>query len=134
MLQSSQAQRHALESTYLAQKRELASLGGDVLRDVEELEMVVAEQRHELQLLRSTYDALVRRPEPKSPEGPFLPSRHVVELPSVETVIRIPAGSLRLITTVQGDGLQRLRQQHFVDACVVSLGGGLGIGWGPRLP
>jgi hypothetical protein len=127
LLQTAKEQREALEGTFLSQKRELAAFGADVLDEVRSLEMVVAEQRHELALLRSTYEALQRQAEPKTPEGPFLPSKRTVELPSVETVIPIPAGSLRRITTVQGDGLQTLRKKHYVDACVVSIGRGLGI-------
>jgi hypothetical protein len=125
--QAARDQRAALEATFLSQRRELVSFGGDILVEVQDLEMVVAEQRHEIELLENTYAALQRRCEPASPEGPFLPSKRMVELPSVETLIPIPTGCLRKVTTVQGTGLQELRAKHFVDACVVSVGSRLGI-------
>ena len=98
--------------------------------------MVTAEQRHEIALLKATKAALspserfpISGVEDKSGDQnqPFAPARKLVELPTVETLVPVPPGCMRKITSVKGDGLQQLRQKHSVEACIVDLGGRLAI-------
>ena len=132
--------RDTLEERFLAQKRMLASFDPEQREELRDLETVVAEQRYELSLLRAADDALeackTRLRGGLLGEGgghagdQFLRAaagRPVVELPMVEAVLPVPPGKMRIITTVQGNGLQELRQKFYVDACIISLGNGLGI-------
>lgn len=135
--------RSELEAAFLERKKELSTLDESAVDEAQELERVVAEQRHELELLRCAEEAL--RPPLLIPPGTLIndgkllapginpenvflpPPRKPVDIPRVEAIIPVPAGRLRLLTTLQGDGLQMMRQKHHVSACVVPSGAGLGI-------
>jgi hypothetical protein len=126
--------KKGLEERYLRNKKTLVGFPANVKEEVHSLQLATAEQRHELALLKATKEALkpshhfpVLPGESDQEANPFLPPRKLIELPSVETLLPIPPGSMRKITSVRGDGLQNLRKKHSVDACIVDAGGRLSI-------
>lgn len=128
LLKQREAMAKQLEATYLDSKKKLASVSPSLEEEVAETVAVVAEQRHEIRLLKETLKTLEKTLErPSAAEGEFLPVAKVVELPVVEAVVPIGKGKMRLITGTTGNGLRKLREEHKVQASIVQRGDELAI-------
>jgi hypothetical protein len=134
-LQHQASVRCSLEEKFITNKKRLSQLDAGVIGEAEDVAAVIAEQRHEIWLLRETRSALERTlraqrtlpadntaavPATSSPADGFLETRGAIDVPTVEGVIPIPSGMMRRITTVNGDGLHVLRKKHSVQARIVS--------------
>ncbi|CUG91105.1 chitobiase/beta-hexosaminidase domain-containing protein, putative [Bodo saltans] len=112
--------RKGLEEAYIENKKELARVEPDLEDTVAECSGVLAEQRHELWLLKETISSLHRSLEaPSRTASEFMPQGKAVNLSTVEVSIPIPRGKLRMITGTSGTGLHALRTTHKVQAQIV---------------
>jgi hypothetical protein len=118
--------RKGLEEAYIKNKKELARVEPDLDDTVAECSGVLAEQRHELWLLKETISSLHRSLEaPSRTALEFMPQGKAVNLSTVEVSIPIPRGKLRMITGASGTGLHALRTTHKVQAQIVQQDGEL---------
>lgn len=130
LLRQQEALRRSLEETFLHNKKELSLVSPHLQDEVAEAAAAVAEQRHELWMLKETLMSLQRTLQKKVPNDlldRFLPDAHIVDLPVVEAKVGIPRGKMRLITGPSGTGLHRLREEHKVQASIVQDGSELCI-------
>lgn len=118
--------RKGLEAAYIDNKKELARVEPDLEDSVAEGSGVLAEQRHELWLLKETIASLQRSLDaPSRTAAEFMPQGKAVHLSTVEVSIPVPRGKLRLITGASGTGLHSLRTTHKVQAQIVQQDGEL---------
>lgn len=118
--------RKGLEEAFIENKKALHHVEPGLEDSAAECAGVLAEQRHELWLLKETLVSLQRSLEaPSKTAAEFMPQGKAVNLPSVEVAIPIPRGKLRLITGSAGTGLHALRTTHKVQAQIVQHDGEL---------
>ena len=132
-LQHQAGLRASLEEKYIANKKRLSQLDAGAVEEAQEVSAVIAEQRHELWLLRETRAALERTLRAKAAGGSgasftsappaeadgFVEAKGAIDVPTVEATVPIPSGRMRRITTVSGDGLHALRKKHSVQASII---------------
>jgi hypothetical protein len=136
------AKRASLERLFLNQKKQLTCYSDKVVEEAQEASSVVAEQRHELWLLRETQRTVAETLTtplagvPLLPgsnittldePGDFLSQPNVVDIPVVETTVTILSGRMRHITGVHGNGLRLLREKHKVQAMIIPNSDGNGL-------
>lgn len=126
ILRQQESLTRKLEEAYLANKKALSEIGPSLGEEVAEASAAVAEQRHELWLLKETISSLHQTLQKRNHKDPlhsvseFLPEPPVIDIPVVEAKVPIPRGKMRLITGPTGNGLQQLRDAHKVQANIVS--------------